>query len=233
MRPRPLTLTALALLTPLAAAALRAADPPDFTKADLEKFGIKLVKPTKDKKTGFMVGGKNPTALIRRLTEIAGRTIADLEKDMRPGALSTRGFLGKDEKLLDVLVMDNKYVVDERGLTHQELARHLHLLGAVALKHGYDKETEIAYHGRRFRVWGLTSKGFQDSPFRDGTKSGSDVTVENVKTGKKLGYSLLVPYMIERYGFYEGKGTPYRVEPSQVLAVLDFLETARKPGRGQ
>jgi hypothetical protein len=30
--------------------------------------------------------------------------------------------------------------------------------------------------------------------------------------------------MIERYGFYEGKGTPYRVEPGKVLEVLDFIK---------
>jgi hypothetical protein len=30
--------------------------------------------------------------------------------------------------------------------------------------------------------------------------------------------------MIERYGFYEGKGTPYRVEPRQVIEVFDFLK---------
>jgi hypothetical protein len=151
---------------------------------------------------------------------------------MRPGALSTKGFLGKDEKLLDVLAMDNAHVVEELGLTHQELSRHLHLLGAVAVKHAAAKPTEVTYHGRRFRVEGFISKGFQDSPFRDGTKTSCDVTVENLKTGKKLGYSLLVPYMIERYGFYEGKGTPYRVDPKQVLAVFDFLKPVNKPGPG-
>jgi hypothetical protein len=35
--------------------------------------------------------------------------------------------------------------------------------------------------------------------------------------------------MIERYGFYEGKGTRYRVEPRAVLEVLDFL----KPTKGR
>jgi hypothetical protein len=30
--------------------------------------------------------------------------------------------------------------------------------------------------------------------------------------------------MIERYGLYEGKGTPYRVEPRRVLEVFDFVK---------
>jgi len=40
--------------------------------------------------------------------------------------------------------------------------------------------------------------------------------------GKTLEYRLLVPEMIEHYGFYEGHRTPYRVDPKQILAVLNF-----------
>jgi hypothetical protein len=203
------------------------ASPPDYTKTDPKSLGIDLVKPTKDKKTGFVVGGKNPTVLIQKLKEIAGRSIADLEKDMRPGGLSTKGFLGKDERLLDVLEADNRYVVDKLGLTHQELARHLHILGALAAKHAATKPQDITYHGRKFRIRATSWRGFQDSPFQDGTKTNCDATIENLDTKKKLGYSLLVPHLIERYGFYEGKGTPYRVEPKKALEVLDFLKPAR------
>jgi hypothetical protein len=205
--------------------------PPDLAPfLELAKFYVTPVAPTKDAKTGFVVGGKNDTALIRSLKEINGRPIAELEKDMRPSARSdvgsTAGFLGPKEKLLDVLVADNRYVVDELGLTHQELAKHLHAIGSIGRWQVWEHrrfEYVFVYHGRRFKAATLVSKGFQPSPFRDGTQSGTDVTVENLDTGKKLRYGLLVPYLIERYGFYEGKGTSYRVEPSTVLEVFDFL----------
>ncbi len=83
---------------------------------------------------------------------------------------------------------------------------------------------EIRYHGRRFRLRVQCFFGYQDSPFKDGTRANCDATVENLDNGKKLGYSLLVPHMVERYGFYEGKGTPYRVDPGKVLEVLDFIK---------
>lgn len=35
--------------------------------------------------------------------------------------------------------------------------------------------------------------------------------------------------MIEPYGFYEGQGTPYRVEPRAAVEVLDFLKKKGKP----
>ncbi|MCI0464213.1 MAG: hypothetical protein L0Z62_45340 [Gemmataceae bacterium] len=206
----------------------------DYTKVDPQKLGVKPVAATKDPTTGFAVGGKNATELIRKLTEINGRKIADLEKDMRPGKLSGAGFLGKDERLLNVMADDNVLVVEKLGLTHQELARHLHIVGAIGLQH-YAEEAkagskptarEFLYHGKRFKVKVECTRGKQPSPFEDGTSSGCNAAVENLGNGKKLAYGLLVPYMIERYGFYEGKGTPYRVEPRAVVELFDFLKPA-------
>src|SRR5262245_44204315 len=95
----------------------------DYARVDPESLGVKPVPVREDPKTGFVVGGKNPTALIGKLTEIAGQPVAQLERTMRPGRLSTAGFLGKNERLLDVLAADNRTVVDDMGLTHQQLAR--------------------------------------------------------------------------------------------------------------
>jgi hypothetical protein len=198
----------------------------DFSDINLAKYDIKPLEPRKDPKTGFVVGGKNVTSLIKGLTEINGLTIRVLERAMRPGVSSSAGFLGKDEKLLDVLAEDNRVVVEELGLTHQELARHLHAMGAVWSWQGANKqpETPFLYHGRKYRVHGMASRGFQPSPFEDDTKSGANVKVTNLDNGKELWYGLLVPYMVERYGFYEGHGTKYRVEPRAVVDVFDFLK---------
>jgi hypothetical protein len=194
--------------------------PQDYTKTKLSDLGVKEVAPAKDPKTGFLVGGANATALIKKLTEINGQKIADLEKAMRPGQLSKKGFLGKDERLLDVLAADNKLVVEQLGLTHQQLALHLNVLAAI----GKREKNEFTYHGRRFKVTLVAYRGIQDSPFDDGTRSNTNATATNLDTGKTLTFSLLVPMMVERYGFYEGKGTPYRVDPRKVIEVLDFLQ---------
>jgi len=199
----------------------------DFTNIKLEDYQIKPVKPRKDPKTGFIVAGKNATSLIKRLTEINGKTIAELEKVMRPGAASTAGFLGKNEKLLDVLAADNEYVVGKLGLTHQELAKHLFAMWAVHLAQK-QSEVEILYRGRRFKVKVLYTFGSQESPFADGTSSGAMVWLENLGNRNKLTFAHLVPFMIERYGFYEGKGTSFRVDPRDIVEVFDFLSENKK-----
>jgi hypothetical protein len=218
---------ALLLLASASVIAEKPAPPlKDFTDIKLADHGIKPVVAKKDAKTGFIVGGKNTTKLIKGLKEINGKSIADLEKVMRPGASSMAGFLGKDEKLLDVLAADNETVLGELKLTHQELAKHLHAMGAVADWQATHKQegAVFLYHGRKFKVTAHRSFGFQPSPFDDGTKSGTDVTVTNLSNGKSLKYGLLVPFMVERYGFYEGKGTSYRLDPKKAIEVFDFLK---------
>lgn len=193
---------------------------------DLAEFYVPPPAMKRDPITGFHVGGQNDTALIERLTELNGRKIVDLEADMRRGASSGEGFLGASEKLLDVLADDNRYVVEKLGLTHQELARHLHAMATIGWWKWKHKEdvTAFVYRGRRLIVTLTFTRGSQPSPFNDGTESGANATVENLDNGRKITFALLVPSMIERYGFYEGHGTDYRVDPQQVVDVLDFLK---------
>lgn len=218
-----------AALLPAPAAAKRNADQGDAVDLarylDLAELYVSPPETKLDPVTGFVVAGQNKTAVIEQLTAINGLKIADLESEMRPGVSSHAGFLGADEKLLEVLAADNRYVVEKLGLTHQELARHLHAMATIGWWQQKHKKggAEFVYTGRRFRVSLAGTRGSQPSPFDDGTESGANATVENLDNGRMLRFALLVPYMIERYGFYEGRGTPYRVDPQEVVAVFDFL----------
>ncbi|MFO0926692.1 MAG: SMP-30/gluconolactonase/LRE family protein [Gemmataceae bacterium] len=63
----------------------------DFTAVKPGTLGVTAFRPTKEK-SGFVVGGKNATALIRTLPSLAGRSIADLEKTGAPAVTRPRGF---------------------------------------------------------------------------------------------------------------------------------------------
>ena len=69
-------------------------------------------------------------------------------KSHAPGDLSTAGFLGKNEKLLDVLAADNQLVLEQLRQTHQELAWHLRVLGAI----GEQAEKPFTYQGGQYKV---------------------------------------------------------------------------------
>jgi len=187
-----------------------------------DSLGLTFVQTKRDKKTGFVVAGLNDTKLILSLKSINGVRIDALEKQMRPGAPgeagSYAGFLGQTERLLQVMADDNRLVVERLGLTHQDLARPLLLLGYYAKKQRGEKEVKLG--DLTFKVRARNYNGTQESPFKDGTDTYTDVTIINTHTGYGLSYSLLVPMMIERYGFYEGKGTSYRVAPKMIVDLF-------------
>lgn len=172
---------------------------------------------------GFTVGGKNPTSAVRALEMLNGIPIHVLEERMRPGNNdyhgSQVGFLGEGESLRDVMARDNDFVLS-KGLTHQEIARHLHDLERASLMFGH---SEVTLEGRRFHVSVPGALGPQYSPFYDGIKGNGMTTIVNLATGKEIKFAPVLPAFIYRYGFYEGRDVSYRLDPRQILEVLDFL----------
>jgi hypothetical protein len=207
----------------------RAASQVDYTGLDISRYGISPVVPHRDEGSPFLIGGTNPTSVIRALKQLNHIPIGDLEDRMRPGHASTDGFIGDNEKLLDVLASDNDTVLEKLGVTHAELAKHLHAMGVIA-RQLKENTGELLYHGRRYLVIRAQTHGGQASPFDDGTSGDLNIVVANLDSGKKISYSVLLPYMIERYGFYEGKESNYRLEPVDVYGVFDFIPAKSKSG---
>ncbi|MBA4190206.1 MAG: hypothetical protein C0467_19650, partial [Planctomycetaceae bacterium] len=166
--------------------------PKDYTDVSLKELGITQFEPKKDLETGFVVGGVNETKAIRNLKKINGIAIADLEKSMRPGGLSDAGFLGKDERLLDVMAADNEFVL-KAGLTHQQIALQLRIFEELVREvdsvekpiTGLTVVTKpFTYRGSNFQVKKVIYKGSQESPFQDDTSGSVDYFLTNLGTGE-------------------------------------------------
>lgn len=166
--------------------------------------------------SGFRIGGTNDEKLILGLRELAGQSIAKLEMRMRPNQDSMVGFLGREESLLKVLASDNA-LVRGNDLTHQKLAFPL-LYARELYTQGYGNDFEL--NGEHFHIDMIEYRGMQFSPFDDKTGTNKDMTITNVDTGASLQCSGLLPDMIIRYGFYEGKQSSYRLEPNAVMKVF-------------
>ncbi|HEY4034395.1 MAG TPA: hypothetical protein VGL94_10575, partial [Ktedonobacteraceae bacterium] len=152
-----------------------------------------LEKPT----SKFRIGHMNSIESIRNLQSINGITIENLEARMRPSCDSGAGFLGSNESLREVLIKDTK-TVTEMGLTHQEMAEFLRLFSK-------EQKGRSEHNGKEYFRYFIQWRGYQVSPFRDGTNASADHTVINLENGARIEFSELLPEMIDRYGFYEGK----------------------------
>lgn len=183
--------------------------------------------------SGFVVGGENDTETIRGLTELNGHSVEQVEAWMRPAGwdsprdfdASQAGFLGRGDKLLATLARDND-VVRRLGLTHAELGESVRAAGFVTTRHGITDYIGAGDH--RYSVQAQTSRGFQESPFRDETRGGADFQVTNERTGATVALSDLGGEMISRYGFYQGPGSPYRSAPEDIIRT--FGDLAEKAG---
>jgi hypothetical protein len=176
---------------------------------------------------GFSISGKNDTTTLRNLQALNGIQIPELEADLRPGRASQQGFIGPDERLLDILMTDNDYVLS-RKTTHAEIAYPLrYVLAAIHKFQNHDFSLNL--FGTRYSIVSFGTMGVQHSPFNDG-ESGRlcEIIVTNEDTGESVNFSDLHPEMIGRYGFYEGKGTNYRVEPEQILKVFPQVLTRQQ-----
>lgn len=195
-----------------------------FDLTDIEHY--KPVVISRDQ-GGLVVAGSNFSSQIHRCESINGASIEQLETLMRPGSTddlgAIAGFLGENERLWEVLVSDNEFVM-KSGFTHRQLAIPLlqlshRVLGMVAP--GEHIQTfEFSHAATNWQVSVTCYRGHQFSPFNDGTKSNCEFSLTNLENNESLEFSGLVPLMIERYGFYEGHGTPYRVDPKSIMGVL-------------
>lgn len=194
----------------------------------------------------FHVGAVNQTEVIRQQKAFNGVSVELLEQRMRPGKLkrpakisdplkflpSANGFLGPEEKLLEVLAADNEFVLNHVGKTHQALAQPLRDAVEMLRASG---ATELTVHLPKdaepkspYRVYVIhTAKECQPSPFEDNLCGSALYGINHLTTDAKLAFAEMTPELIQRYGFYEGKGTPWRVPPEAIIEVFDYLRPVR------
>jgi hypothetical protein len=69
------------------------------------------------------------------------------------------------------------------------------------------------------------------SPFGDPKRLYHKIvaTVTNTKQNKELRYTQLNVHMIRDHGFFEGKGSVFRLEPEDVVTILDIRPETASP----
>ena len=65
------------------------------------------------------------------------------------------------------------------------------------------------------------ARGFLPCPFGEpGKHRKAIITVRNLRLRRKIVFSDLNIHLIAKHGFYEGKGSPFRLEPNELTKVL-------------
>jgi hypothetical protein len=152
-------------------------------------------------------------------------SLDEVERRMRPGAFSQGGFLGPHERLRDVLAEDAQ-TVTTLGVTCERIAERLR----------QTLERALVSPRRRARVDGLfvqveKFKGFQicpwaRSPHQGQCTAGGGVQFASIEwdianaRGEKIHGPGLAVHLIRDHHFFEGKDSPYRLDPRRLVSLL-------------
>ena len=142
-----------------------------------------------------------------------------VQERMAPGVITRDGFLGDDRRaLVDILLADDT-AVKALGLDHQAVAGRMIELRDAGMA-GLGEFIDVAPH---FEVRVDSVRGRLPCPFGDpGIFPKTNITVKNRGTGREATYTDLHIHLILAHGFYEGRGSPFRLEPRDLTEVLEI-----------
>lgn len=141
-----------------------------------------------------------------------------IQEQMRPGIITLDGFLGTDTRNLAEILADDEGRVQRRDKTHAQIAKrmqHFRDLGMCGLG-------EFMRIDEVFDVRVDSVRGLLPSPFGGPGMYGKvNTTVVNKQMGKQITFTDLHIHFIEDHGFYEGAGSPFRLEPEELIDILE------------
>ncbi len=144
-----------------------------------------------------------------------------IQQQMAPGVITLDGFLGTDtRKLIDILTSDEAKV-HALNVTHEAIAERMQYFRDAGLD-GLGEFMKVDDH---FDVRVDSVRGKLPSPFGGkGMYEKVNTTVRNTISGGEVTFTDLHIHFVRDHGFYEGEGSPFRIEPSQLVDVLEVPE---------
>lgn len=139
-----------------------------------------------------------------------------VEQEMRRIGMGT--FLGSDRRRLAEILDDDHESVHALGLTNEQIASRLEEITHIAKKNLGDHFTLED----RYEVRAEEHRGMIPCPWGhpQGLFFKSYVELRDKKRGETLIWSDLSIHLIRAHGFFQGKGSPFRLEPRVLKQVF-------------
>ena len=136
---------------------------------------------------------------------------------MAPGVLSKDGFLGTDPRRLEEIIETDRSTVVGLATTHEELAERLREAFEAA-RARLGTPVQVA-SGLTAVYW--EAMGRIPCPWGGcGTFPKGEVELINAATGRRILFTALSVHLIARHGFYQGRGSRYRLDPATIAGLF-------------
>ncbi len=136
---------------------------------------------------------------------------------MQPGVITLNGFLGEDDRHIHEIIETDARALDALDISAANLAGRMQYF----TDQSFDTFNEDVLLEDHYLVSTDVVRGKLPCPFsHPGIYRKAITTLTNTKNGIVVRWTSLSIHMIERHGFFEGKGSPFRLEPTELYKAL-------------
>jgi len=140
-----------------------------------------------------------------------------LEQMLRSSKLVAGGFMGTDSRCVAEIIDADTCELSRLGYHMEQIASRMQTITNAA-KAGLGNWVRI--DDKREAVV-AEARGFTICPWpHSGPCAKRVTTIERLDSGQTIRFSDLNIHMIAEHGFFEGKGSPFRIEPEKLVAVI-------------
>jgi hypothetical protein len=140
-----------------------------------------------------------------------------LEQMLRSSKLVAGGFMGTDSRSVAEIINADTSELTRLGYTIEQVASRMQTITNTA-KAGFGNWVRI---DEKCQAIVAEVRGFTICPWpHSGHCAKRVTTVERFDSGGTIRYSDLNIHMIAEHGFFEGKGSPFRIEPDELVSVI-------------
>lgn len=141
-----------------------------------------------------------------------------IQKEMQPGVITLPGFLGPDKRHLIDIIVEDEGSVGRLDTTVEAIAQRMQYFRDA----GLDGLGEFITLDETFDVRVDSVRGKLPSPFGGpGMYDKINTTVVNKVLNREITYTDLDIHFIKDHSFFQGKGSQYRLEPHNLVEILE------------
>lgn len=138
--------------------------------------------------------------------------------NFKPGTITKDGFLGDDDRHVHDIIKEDLLTLSRLGVEAEAIAERLQYFIEEGKK-GLETKVDLG----DFAVQISWDRGLLPCPFGEPRRQHKIIaTLVNKKLNKEIKYSQLNVHMIKEHGFFEGKGSTFRLEPEELVEVLEL-----------
>lgn len=141
----------------------------------------------------------------------------ELDRMLRSSKLAAGGFMGNDSRSLAEIIDADTSDLSKLGYTSEQIASRMKSITRTAIT-GLENWVRIDDNRRAIVA---EARGFSICPWpHSGRYIKRVTTVERLDSGATVRWSDLNIHLIAEHGFFEGKGSAFRIEPAELVAVI-------------